>query len=641
MTDTNSTIRIFISSPGDVKEERDRARRVIEGLQRQYPEVTLKPVLWEDMALAATASTQESIDVILEREHIDIAIFILWSRLGTPLRAEAKRPDGTPYRSGTEREFDLMLAAFEQSGHRRPIILAYRRKDDSGFKQRLTESPQSDLETLIEQRKLTDAFIREQFYDEEGRNIRALQSYREPIGFAQRLRVHLRQALDDLVQADAAPRWLEDPYRGLQVFDVEHAPIFHGRDEETCDLLQRLRDQQQAGCAFVVIVGASGSGKSSLARAGVAASLVRYGDDADVKKWRAAFFVPALGADSLPAALTRALTDALPELGSARIAREKIAAGLVKDPELTVELSIAPAFEKASADAGGPVRLLLVLDQTEELWTDRRITPADREQFLHCLETLAHSGHVAVLATLRSDFYPQAQKLPTFLRLKGERGHYDLLPPGAAALGRLITEPARLAGIRFEHGETSGRSLDQVILEDAACNPDALPLLQYTLDELYRQRDESNRLLTFAAYEQLGGVEGALGKRAEEVFAGLPPDVQAALPEILPLLATVAVGGDQAAVRRRAPLADLTNTLARQTLTSILIEARFLTTGTTQRDHTQETIDSEVADNHNEEDDRESDVAIASLAHEALLSRWNRVAEWVTTNPSTCVSAPA
>jgi len=199
VADTRQTVRIFISSPGDVVEERDQARRVIEGLERQYPGVTLQPVLWEELALPATASFQETIDILLGRQPIDIAVFVVWSRLGTPLGPAVTRPDGTRYRSGTEREFDLMLAAFELSGRKRPVILAYTRDDDAGFNQKLTESPRSELEELIAQRKLAEQFIREQFFDAEGRNLRAVQSYREPIGLAQRLRVHLRQVLDDLL----------------------------------------------------------------------------------------------------------------------------------------------------------------------------------------------------------------------------------------------------------------------------------------------------------------------------------------------------------------------------------------------------------------------------------------------------------
>ncbi len=89
--------------------------------------------------------------------------------------------------------------------------------------------------------------------------------------------------------------WSEAPYRSFKTFDIEHAPIFFGRDEETCDLLQRLRDQEREGCAFACIVGASGSGKSSLARAGIATALLRRTRSmTGVKEWRVAVLLPSL-----------------------------------------------------------------------------------------------------------------------------------------------------------------------------------------------------------------------------------------------------------------------------------------------------------------------------------------------------------
>ena len=203
---TTQTLRIFISSPGDVGEERDKARRVIDALRRHYPGVALQPVLWEDLALPATASFQGTIDFILQKEPIDIAVFILWSRLGSPLGSAITRADGSPYRSGTEREFDVMLEAFEQSGQRRPVILAYTRADESGFRDSLTTCPGHELEDRIAQRKLAESFIREQFKDAEGHNVRAYHSYREPVSFAQRLHTHLHQILDELLGEGVAPR---------------------------------------------------------------------------------------------------------------------------------------------------------------------------------------------------------------------------------------------------------------------------------------------------------------------------------------------------------------------------------------------------------------------------------------------------
>ncbi len=608
MSTTGPIVRIFISSPGDVRVEREKARRVIEGLQRHIPRATLVPVLWEDLALPATASFQATIDVLLHQQPIDVAVFILWSRLGSPLGPEIRRANGTSYRGGTEREFDLMLTAFEQSGQRRPVVLAYARNDEAAFRQSLADCPGARLEELVSQRKLAESFIREQFYDKEGHNVRALHNYREPVSFAQQLHTHLRQVLEDLLGIDAAPRWLAAPYRGLEFFDSEHAAIFHGRDEEVCDLLQRLRDQKRAGCAFAVIVGASGSGKSSLARAGVAAALAHHSYDENVREWRATTFVPGLAEGDFCRALTLALARQLPELCTSASAVDDIASGLAKDAELTIRLGILPAFARAAEKAGGATQLLLVLDQMEELWTDNRVAANSREQFLGIVEALARSGPITILATLRSDFYSHAQDSRTFLRLKGERGHFDLLPPSSTALQRIIAEPARLAGLRFERDERTGRMLEEVVLRDASRDPAALPLLQYALHELYCRRDERSRLLTFDAYERLGGIEGCLGHRAAEVCGALSAEAREALPELLSFLVTVDIEGEQTAVRRRAPLSDLTATPARRNLAESLIAARFLTT------------------------DRQDGRAFASLAHEALIGRWEQVVEWVADN---------
>ena len=634
-------IRIFISSPGDVVEERNQAKRVIERLQQQYPDVVLEPVLWEEMALEATESFQvgidrqvsggtdsakveevdnfqETVDFIVEKQPIDIAVFILWSRLGSPL--EMKKPDGTHYRSGTEREFDLMLAAFEKSGKERPKILAYVREDDTGFRQRLTESYGiSQLDSLIEQRKLTEAFVQEQFHDEDGRNQRAYFTYKEPVGFADRLRVHLQNILNELVESDQTASWLENPYRGLRTFGVQHAPIFRGRGEEVCDVMQRLRDQQTSGCGFVVIVGASGSGKSSLAQAGVAASLLENGSD-EKSKWLYARFAPSESPENLIVGVLNKIYDLLGNETTVEDIQQ-IADGLVNSPDLTMKLGIAAALKTAAADLKGQVpAILVVLDQLEELWTDRRISAENREQFLLAIKTLASCDQIIFLATLRSDFYPQAQRSEAFLQLKGDRGHFDLLPPGHAAMSRMITEPGRLAGLRFEYDEQTGKSLDQIILDEAVVDAGTLPLLQFALDELFRLNDKDTRTLTFASYNQLGGVIGALGKRAESVFTSLPAEAQKAFAELLPLLVSFDIEGDQTAVRRWANLEQVKDGLAQQTLTDALIESRFLT------------VDSKSTGASNPAETETHTESIASFSHEAILTQWDRVSEWIREN---------
>ncbi len=135
------TIRIFISSPGDVADERDRARGVIQQLRRTFAgRLELEALLWEQLPLSADASFQDGIDLVLSSQGIDIAVFILWSRLGSPTGPLRLAPDGRQYRSGTEREWELMWQAREQTRSRglplKPEILVYTRDDDDSFHQR-------------------------------------------------------------------------------------------------------------------------------------------------------------------------------------------------------------------------------------------------------------------------------------------------------------------------------------------------------------------------------------------------------------------------------------------------------------------------------------------------------------------------
>ncbi len=193
------TIRISIFSPGDVQEEREEARNVVESLASQYARLArLIPVMWE----------HEPLDVVSEllssEEDIDIAIFIFWSRLGSPLGPSIKRPDGTEYRSAIEREFDLVLAASKASGGQRPAVIVYKREDNTSFNKRLGASPLAAEEEIISQKKLVEEFFQRAFRDQAtGVYIRAYYSYKDPTEFRERLRTHLVLTLDRLLGIDS------------------------------------------------------------------------------------------------------------------------------------------------------------------------------------------------------------------------------------------------------------------------------------------------------------------------------------------------------------------------------------------------------------------------------------------------------
>lgn len=602
------TLRIFISSPGDVAEERKMAQQVIAALQQRYrSHLTLKAVVWEQLPIPATASFQQGIDVVLTGpEKIDIAVFILWSRLGTPLESSITKPDGTPYLSGTEREFDLMLEAFQKSGRQRPLILTYTRRDNDGFGISLLAAKDASpaILELVKQRDAARKFIQERFLSAEGQNLHAYHSYRDPVGFAQRLSSHLHHNIDTLLGQDAPTiSWTDLPYRSLEYFDLQHVPIFFGREEETLHLLQMLRDQRKAGTAFVCILGASGSGKSSLARAGVAATLMQQSFEDGVKAWLPIVLVPTRASQPLLTILAHSLGTALPSLHHQRPGgTAELATCLQEENHTAAAILLSLALQTAQTAAGGPIRLVMVLDQMEELWPSPSES-GEAELLLRTLAWLCKEHPVDVIATLRSDCYHHAQASPAYMQMRGDHGQFDLTAPGTAALHRMITGPARLAGLTFERDVQTGLSLDETLLAESRDEPDALPLLQYTLSELH-EKAAGTRKLTFAAHEELGGMEGAIGRGAQAAFLATSQSAQDVLDEITHALVTIRGSGESQVTRRPASYEEITNTPARKELVDALVRGRFAII-------------------------RKDGV---TFAHEALLRRWDRLAESIDNN---------
>lgn len=370
------------------------------------------------------------------------------------------------------------------------------------------------------------------------------------------------------------------PYLGLATFTEAHAPLFFGRESDIralVDLLDRHR--------FVAVVGPSGSGKSSLVRAGLIPALA-HGALPDSDTWLRRTLLP--GEHPL-AALAMALSD--PDVAP--------------EPRLTpAALRTDPAALHAAAEdllAGGPASadLLLVVDQLEELFTQTS-DGNDAEAFIAALleATGRPDARTVVVATLRADFYAAAARRSGLADVLN-RSQYVVGPLDADGLERAIVGPAQQVGARLETG------LVARILTDVAGQPGALPLLQHALLELWLRADHDT--LTVAAYDAVGGIAGALVHRAEGVFAALGPERQAVARHVLLRLITLGDAGTH--TRRRVPLTEFTDTGTSSAVDAVVaafVQARLLTT-------------SSGADGSR----------YLEVAHEALIDGWPRLAGWI------------
>lgn len=595
--------RVFLSSPTDVTDERALAMRVINSLSYDpllRGQVSLEVVAWDQpdsgTPMLATLTPQEAINRSLARpSDCDIVVSIFWSRMGTPLSEAYHKPEifqfdhGTAwedwrYLSGTEWEYIDAIQQATKTG--KPLVIVYRRMDEPQIGLR---DPQRDQK--IAQYELVEAFF-SSFIDEDGIARRGVNFYDSPSDFEAQFENHLRDLIAKLmvqtvtktkqepadIDVEPVALWEGSPFPGLRPFGPEDAQIFFGRGSETDDLLRHMaRDQ------FVAVVGASGSGKSSLVGAGLLPRLAAGAIEGS-QDWVVVRFTPdELGSGSPFAALASAL-----KASPLAIDEQYLADYLRASPEAFPTLCLeAMPVDQPWAE------VVLFVDQFEELFT--RISPETHLLFIRLLKHSADTDRMRVVLTIRADYYVRCVEDPTMAELM--KNHtYPLAAPKRDTLREMIERPAERAGLRFEVG------LVRHILDDSGDAPGSLALLAFALQQLYdgRQGEE----LTFAAYRSFGGVQGAIGEQAQVAFDALDQKARDALPLVFREL--IEVNDEKPPSRRRTALSviavnqDAARLVAELTNKRLLVQAHG-----------------------------ESGNPVVEVAHEALFKSWKLLEDWI------------
>jgi WD40 repeat protein/DNA-binding SARP family transcriptional activator len=386
------------------------------------------------------------------------------------------------------------------------------------------------------------------------------------------MQVALHAARDDLrggvaefreaVERRAPPVTDACPWKGLAAYDVDDAPWFAGRERLVAELLTRL-----PAASLLAVVGASGSGKSSLVRAGLLASL-RAGALPGSDSWVQLAMRP--GPQPMRELVRVSLRGADPD-------RDRV----------------ADLLRRMVYDDRGAGRTVLVVDQLEEAWTSCD-DAGQRAAFLAALAEIVKSeaSRCTVVLVVRADYVAELADQPVLARALAD-ATVLVGAPGEAEVRRAVQHPAERAGLHLDVG------LADALVADAGHEPGALPLLSTALTELWEQRD--GRRLTLSAYVAAAGIRGAVARIAERAYGALDPADQAAARILLLRLASSGEG--DAVTRRRVPLVELEalpDPRVRATVDP-LAQARLLS----------------VSAGHVE------------VAHEALFREWPRLRGWL------------
>jgi tetratricopeptide (TPR) repeat protein len=531
---SEQSVRVFVSSPGDAMDERRRVEAVVERLNGEFEgRVKIELVRWETSYYSAHDTFQKQIP---EAADCDLVVTVFRARLGTELPDNfQKLPSGEPYPSGSAYEVLSAIQA-RRSGKSRPDVYVFR----------YAKSPMIALDDPNGPAIKAEWDRLKQFFDTwfetpDGHFLSAYQNFDTTDQFAAEIEDCLRQWLVRRGYVEQGEIWDRTvkgtPFPGLQPYDSQREIVFFGRYLDTRHAIEHLREAGEDGLPFLLLIGASDAGKSSLMRAGILPQLVRPGTIPGIDLWRRVVVLP--GIDPLMS-LANALFEERSlgkELQHGDFATPEMLANLFAAGD--AEASIAPirtALGRAAAlraaelnfETPQPARLALGLDQAERLLLETNSAVA--EIIAKIVAALVANKLAYVIVALRSDAYQRFQLIDSFRDLRTKGVIFDVVQPGRAELEDIIIRPVVACRPPLEYEVKDGSSLATTLIRDAG-GPDELPLLQLALARLFKaEKLRGDGVLRFNDYSGLGA---AVSETAQDALMTLDNEAKSQLPALI------------------------------------------------------------------------------------------------------------
>jgi DNA-binding winged helix-turn-helix (wHTH) protein/tetratricopeptide (TPR) repeat protein/energy-coupling factor transporter ATP-binding protein EcfA2 len=401
------------------------------------------------------------------------------------------------------------------------------------------------------------------------------------------------------------PFWLNrSPFRGLKQYTSKQQEIFFGRGKAVKDILETINRLEKKSIKSIMILGQSGCGKSSLVQAGILPKLLNPYKPFKNKYVQGYTYIPTGSEQSPEESLLLFLYKN--RILSHEVDLESYLQYINTDCNQLIDLVKPQIFENynTSNDNEDNFQLIIFIDQLEHVFSHQTSKNAI-EIFFKIIAAIKSSKKCLIFSAIRNEYYQELTESHSYIKIRSNVLHYDVPPLTYDEICDIVRKPAQAAGLMYETNKQNYISLDTYLINKAQAIKVSLPILQYTLSELYKNRKDN--VLSYEVYKINGGMEGGLTTMAENTFLELNAEAQVKFEELLQNLIQINPESKKLATCKKVAIKQFYDSDVKNII-DIFTDKRLFQT---------ERIDNE---------------SYLSITHDILISDWQRLRDWVKKN---------